>query len=326
MLLTLGLLAPASSKAAGHGDRCAPRAHEQVRARSASSVVLVRSRRVLVGCSTATGHRRVVATGPTDTSFFEMVHLRGTTLAFVRTDPEERSGAGQTLVRDNALHGGRRRVLVGDAAVTDVAVGPDGLVAYITSGPPAFVLQLDRPGGAVLTVDAALRLKGLRFVGDRLRWRHGTTARSTDATPADRCGGRDGTLTLALATRSGPDAVTACVRATGASRTLATGPRHVFATAGAWIAALGADDVITTADLADASGTAGASVPAPSADGLAVAANGTIAWITRPAPDGTRQVLVHDAAGTRTLDTVLDVIDFGFDGTVLRYGSKSAQL
>jgi hypothetical protein len=54
--------------------------------------------------------------------------------------------------------------------------------------------------------------------------------------------------------------------------------------------------------------------------------NGTVAWTSASANPGTSQVFVHDATDTRMIDTADGVMTFGFDGTVLRYGPKTAQL
>jgi hypothetical protein len=172
-------------------------------------------------------------------------------------------------------------------------------------------------------VDGALHLRDVRFVDNRLTWRHGTTTRSADVSPTDRCGGHSGTLTLALTSHTAPDSVTACLRATGARRTFVTNRYHSVATSGPWIATNPDDATIVTANLAS---NAGETLPAPGVDGLAINPNGTVAWTTRPSPETGTQVFAHDTTGTRLLDTAFGIMTIGFDGTTLAYASKTVRL
>ncbi len=222
------------------------------------------------------------------------------------------------------------------SGVDDVAIGPAATIAYITAGAPAEVLRLQRANGTMLHADGAMDLRDLRFTGDRLTWRHDKgTVRSADVTPVDHCGGHSGTLALALTPHSAPDSVTACLRATGASRTFMTNESHSTAvsgpwvllhsamTSGPWIATHPDDHTIITTNLAS---NAGETIAAPGVGFLAITANGTVAWTSPSAVPGTRQVFVHDAAGTRLVDTDDAIMSLGFDGTVLHYGPKSLQL
>jgi hypothetical protein len=336
-LVALTALAPAGASAKpSHRDRCSPRAHEQVRARSNAAVVLLRRTRVLIGCSTATGRRRVMETASDDSTYIDNVRVRGTVVAYVLTHPSRYGDTVTELWREDALRDGRGALVERSSGVDDVAIGPGAAIAYTTTGGPAGVLRLNRPNGAMLHVDGALHLGDVRFTGDRLTWRHGTTTQSADATPVDHCGGHSGTLTLALTSHTAPDSVTACLRATGASRTFLTKDSHSTAVSGPWIATHSAmtsgpwiathpdDTTIITTNLAS---NAGEAVLAPGVGFfLAINANGTVAWTAASADPGTSQVLVHDATGTRLLDTADGVMSFGFDGTVLRYGPKTARL
>ena len=178
-------------------------------------------------------------------------------------------------------------------------------------------------------------LRDLRFTGDRLTWRHDNAPQSADVTPVDHCGGHSGTLTLALTLHSAPNSVTACLRATGARRTFLTneshstvvsGPwsfLHSAMTAGPWIATRPDDHTIITTNLAS---NAGETIPAPAVGLVTINANGTVAWTSPAAVPGTSEVFVHDATSTRLVDTDDAIMSFGFDGTLLRYGSKTLQL
>jgi hypothetical protein len=145
-----------------------------------------------------------------------------------------------------------------------------------------------------------------------------------------------GTLTLALTPHTAPDSVTACLRSTGASRTFLTnqhrstaqsGPwiaTHSAMTSGPWLATRPDNATIITANLAS---NACETMPAPGIGFfLAVNANGTVAWTGASALLGTSKVFVHDATGTRLLDTIDGIMTFGFDGTILRYGPKTLRL
>jgi hypothetical protein len=116
--------------------------------------------------------------------------------------------------------------------VGDVAIGPGATIAYITAGAPSEVLRLQRANGTMLHVDGAMDLRDLRYTGDRLTWRHDKATQSADVTPVDHCGGHSGTLTLALTPHSAPNSITACLRATGASRTFLTNESHSTAAPG----------------------------------------------------------------------------------------------
>jgi hypothetical protein len=218
--------------------------------------------------------------------FFEQVHVRGTVVVYVITQGSKYMDGTSELYRNDALRAGRLWEIE-DSWVRDVAIGPGATIAYVTSGSPSYVLRVHRPNGARLDVDGALHLRDVRFVGGRLTWRHGTTTQSADITPTDHCGGHSGTLTLALTKHTAPSSVTACLRATGASRTFITNDQqHPVATSGSWIATVPEDDAtIVTANLAS---NAGETVPAPGVDYfLAINPNGTVAWTTRsadPAP------------------------------------------
>jgi hypothetical protein len=336
-LLALATMAPTGTWAkAAHRERCAPHAHEQVRARSNSAVVLLRRTRVLIGCSTATGRRRVIETADGDAAFFEKVRVRGTVVAYVRTEASRYGDSVSELWREDALRAGRGWLVERNSGVDDVAIGPGATIAYITAGAPAEVLRLQRANGTVLHVDGAMDLRDLRFTGDRLTWRHGKmTSRSADVTPVDHCGGHSGTLTLALTPHRAPDSVTACLRATGASRTLPNSASYSTATSGPWItthpAMTSGPWIATHPDhntiiIANLTSNAGEAIDAPGVDFLAINANGTVAWTARSPDPAISQVFVHDATGTRLLDTVDGFTSFGFDGTVLRYGFETAQL
>jgi hypothetical protein len=337
-LLALTGIAPvgAIAKPAPH-DRCAPRAHEQVRARSSSAVVLLLRTRVLIGCSAATGQRRVLETADGDSAFFEKVRLRGTVVAYVLTEASRYGDSVTELWREDAVRAGRGWLVERSSGVDDVAIGPGATIAYITAGAPSDVLRLQRPNGAMIHVDGAMDLSDVSFTGSgRLTWRHGKTTRSADVTPIDHCGGHSGTLTLALTSHTAPDSVTACLRATGATRTFninehystaQSGPWiaiHSAMTAGPWIATHPDDHTIIITNMTS---NAGETIPAPGVGFfLAINAGGTVAWTARSDVPGTSQIFVHDATGTRLLDTNDGVMSFGFDGTLLRYGSKTAQL
>lgn len=335
-LLAFVAIAPAGATAKpAHHDRCAPGAHEQVRARSSSAVVLLRRTRVLIGCSTATGRRRVMETGDGDATFFEKVHLRGTVVAYVRTEASRYADSMSELWREDALRAGRGWLVERNTGVDDVAIGPAATIAYITAGAPSEVLRLQRANGTKLHADGAMDLGDLGFTGDRLAWRHDKATQSADVTPIDHCGGHSGTLTLALTPHTAPSSVTACLRATGASRTLVTnapystassGPwafTHSAMTSGPWIATNPDDHTIITANLAS---NAGETIPAPGVGFLAINANGTVAWTSPSAVPGARQVFVHDATGTRLVDAYDAIMSFGFDGTVMHYGPKTLPL
>jgi hypothetical protein len=321
-LLALATVAPISASAkTPHHDRCTPRAHEEVRARSNAAVILLRRTRVLIGCSTATGRRVVIDTAYGYWTFFEKVHVRGTVVAYVITAASKYLDSVSELYRADAMRPRGRWLVHGDW-IGEVAIGPGGTIAYISAGGPSVVLRVDRASGAQLDVDAALHLRDVRFTGDRLAWRHGKTTRSADVTPTDHCGGHSGTLTLALTPHTAPDSVTACLRATGARRTFTTNKFHT-ATSGPWIATSPDGATIVTANLA---ANTGETIPAPDVGFLAVNANGTVAWTARSSEPGPSQIFVHDGTGTRLLDTDDGVMSFGFDGTILRYGRQSAQL
>ncbi len=332
MLLALAGVTPAN---AAHRDRCAARAHEEVRARSHAAVVLLRRTRVLIGCATASGRRRVLETADGDAAFFAKVRLRRTVVAYVRTEASRYGDSVSELWRDDALRAGRGWLVERSPGVDDVAIGPSATIAYVTAGAPSEVLRLQRSNGTMIHVDGAMDLRDLRFSGDRLTWRHDQATRSVDVTPVDHCGGHSGTLTLALTPHSAPDSVTACLRATGASHTLLTNESHSTAVSGPWIATHSAmtsgpwiathpdDHTIITANLAS---NAGEAIPAPGAGFLAITADGTVAWTSPSAERGVSLVFVHDATGTRLLDTTDGVMSFGFDGSVLRYGPKTARL
>jgi hypothetical protein len=332
---TLLALAAAPAEAARH-DRCAPRAQDEVvQARSSAAVVLLRRTQVLIGCSVATGRRRVLATNVGFTSFIEKVRLRGTVVAYARSEGGRYNDFTSELWREDALRAGRGWLVERTSGIRDVAIGPGATIAYITAGAPSEVLRLQRANGAMLQVDGAMELRDLRFTRDRLTWRHDKATRSANVTPVDHCGGHSGTLTLALTPHSAPDSVTACLRATGTGRTLLTneshstavsGPwffAHAAVTAGPWIATHPDDHTIITTNLASG---AGETITAPGVGFVAINANGTVAWSSPSAEPGTSQVFVHDTTGTRLLDTASGILSFGFDGTLLRYGPKTAQL
>jgi hypothetical protein len=337
ILLALAAVSPAGAMAKpAHRDRCAPRAHEQVRARSNSAVVLLRRTRVLIGCSTATGRRRVMETTSGDSTYIDNVHVRGTAVAYVITEPSRYGDTVTELWREDAVRDGRGALVERTSWVGDVAIGPGATIAYTTGGGPSVVLRLNRPNGAMLHVDGALHLRDVRFTGDRLTWRHGKTTQSADIAPIDRCGGHSGTLTLALTSHTAPNSVTACLRATGAARTFITTESHSTAVSGPWIATHSAmtsgpwiathpdNTTIITANLAT---NAGETIAAPGVGHfLAINANGTVAWTTPFTLLGTGPIFVHDATGTRVVDTIDGVMTFGFDGTTLRYGPKTLQL
>jgi hypothetical protein len=335
-LLVVAAITPAGASAkAAHRDRCAPRAHEQVRARSRSTVVLLRQTRVLIGCSTETGRRRVIDTAYGHWTFFEQVRVRGTVVAYVITEASRYADSMSELYRNDALRAGRRRQLERRPGVGDVTIGPGATVAYTTGGGPSEVLRLFRANGAMLHVDGALDLGDVHFTGDRLTWRHGKTIRSADTTPIDHCGGHSGTLTLALTSHTAPDSVTACLRATGATRTFLTDQHYSTAVSGPWIATNSAmtsgpwiathpdDHTIITTNLATNSGE---TIAASGVGFLAITVNGTVAWTARSTDPGTSEVFVHDATGTRLLDTADGIMSFGFDGPLLRYGPKTLRL
>jgi hypothetical protein len=323
-LVAIAAIAPAGAIAKpAHHDRCTPRAHEEVRARSNAAVILLRRTRVLIGCSTATGRRVVIDTAYGYWTFFEKVHVRGTVVAYVITQASKYMDGTSQLYRANAMRARGRWLVDGDSWVSDVAIGPGGTIAYVGAGSPSYVLRVNRPNGAMLDVDGALHLRDVRFVGDRLTWRHGKSVQSADVTPTDHCGGHSGTLTLALAKHAAPSSVTACVRATGVSRTFVTNGYGSVATSGPWIAASPDDATIVTANLAS---NTGETISAPGAGIVAINPNGTVAWTAMSDSPGTSQVFVHDATGTRLLDTADGIMSFGFDGTVLVYASKTVRL
>ena len=341
LVLCSTLLVPAALVPAGASakpvprDRCAPRAHEQVRARSNAAVVLLRRTRVLIGCSTVTGRRRVLATADGSGTLIEQVRVRGSVVAYVLTEASRYADSMSELWREDAVRAGRGALVERSPWVGDVAIGPGATIAYITAGAPSEVLRLQRANGTMLHADGALDLRDLRFTGDRLTWRHGKTTQSADVTPVDHCGGHSGTLTLALTPHSAPNSVTACLRATGARRTFLTNESHSTAvsgpwsfvhsamTAGPWIATHPDDHTIITTNLAS---NAGETIPAPGVGLVTINAHGTVAWTSPAAVPGTRQVIVHDATGTRLVDTDDAIMSFGFDGTLLRYGSKTLRL
>ncbi len=110
--ILLVAMAPTGAMAKpAHRDRCAPRVHEQVRARLGSAVVLLRRTRVLIGCSAATGRRRVIDTAYGYWTFFEQVRARGTVVAYVITEASRYADSMSELYRNDALRAGRRRQL-----------------------------------------------------------------------------------------------------------------------------------------------------------------------------------------------------------------------
>jgi hypothetical protein len=316
---------PAQATPASHArDRCAPGPTERVRARSASAVVLVRRRRVLIGCSTATGHRRVMSVidpGGDYPSTFEQVHLYGTTVAYVVPNGD-RYGSAQWLYRDDAVHAHRRKLL-DTGFTTNVAVGPAAVIAYVTGGAPSQQLLLDRPGTATLLVDQGGTLRSVRFTpAGLLSWQHKTTPMTASITAPDYCtnGTNGGTLALALThTRT---SATACWRATGTARTLAADQITQIALGGSWLAIATSDgQILTTDTLTDTSET----IPAPNVDALAIDAHGSTAWTT-PGNPGPRQVWAHDATGTHQLGANDNTIYFGFDQSTLYWGPNTTTL
>jgi hypothetical protein len=316
------LLVP--SRPASAAGRCAPRAHERVVVRSSAATVTLRRSRVLVGCSNASGRRRTIDRLPDNEDIvFEQIRLHGTWIAYVITDIRGVDG-GQRLFRSDAVRSGRREVLDGNLA-SHVVIGAGGVVAWVGSGSPAQVLQVSRPGAETIQADAGFVLTRVRLDGHRLSWRHDGAGRSADLAAPDRCGGGFGNLVLAVQVDSAPASVTACVRATGRRTTWPSAAPLSVAANGGWIAMVDAAGTgIVRADLI--TGTA-ETVPADRVDGLAISASGRLAW-TQPADPATHRqpVLVHDANGTRTLDPADDIINFGFDGETLRYGTKTARL
>jgi hypothetical protein len=249
--------------------------------------------------------------------------LSGTTLAYVLLYAPDSHTVVAYLFRDDALHQHRRK-LIEKGDVDDVAAGPHGVVAFLTSGSPAYQLLLDRPVGPRLLVDQGLKLDRLRFSRSGwLVWRHGRLNVTTAVQRVDRCGNGEEGGTLDLAVTQTPTSLTTCWRATGRSRTLTADRVTHVAVAGAWAAVATADHRILAADtLSDA----GVTIPDVDVAGLAIDAWGSIAWETSPDAPGRFGVWAHDSAGTRELDVADDETSFGFDGSTLRWGPKTAVL
>ncbi|HMJ34805.1 MAG TPA: hypothetical protein VK501_12905 [Baekduia sp.] len=238
----------AQAKLAAAGDRCAPHRTERVRARSASAVVLLRRTDVLIGCSLATGRRRVMWVIDRHEVIFDQIHVRGTWVAYV-VNNVERYDHTQWLFRDDATHAHRRKRLAA-GAVTEVAVGPAGAMAYVTGGAPSDHLLLDRRGAGALLVDQGFRLRSVRFAADdRLTWHHKITSMTASITAPDRCATGHDSGTLALAVTHTATTATACWRATGATRTVTADQITRIAVGGSWLAVGTGNGQLPTADV-----------------------------------------------------------------------------
>jgi len=293
--------------------------------------VLVRRTDVLIGCSLATGRRRVMWVIDRHDRFYEQIRIRGAWVAYV-VNNGERSDHTQWLYRDDATHAHRRELRL-TGAVAEVAVGPAGTMAYLAGGAPSLQLLLDRRGAAVLLVDQGFELRSVRFAADdRLTWHHKTTSMTAGINAPDHCATGHDSGALALAVTHTATSATVCWRATGATRTLTADPITRVAVGGSWLAVGTGTGQILTADVLSSAGEtipapdAGEWIPAPDVDELAIDAHGSVAWTTPGDATHPAQVWAHDAAGTRQLGAEESLGYLGFDGSALRWGNHRTTL
>jgi hypothetical protein len=310
------LAAPASGRAA---DRCVHHRGEHELARSAQAVVTERWRiptadsgasdtQTIIGCSRATGKRRVVATLESNTSAGDRVEglrLAGTRIAYVEYMSVKEFG-GTTIVADDAVHGGRHRDLAGgwpfssfESGVLSWAVDATGNVAWVAAHGLRRSVLLRRPGVDLRQVDSGTDLTDVTLAGGVLRWRHGGTWRALPiALPPSACGDRRAiTGTAEVDLFFSATAFTACLRATGRSVTVPTPSGSITApadVAGPYVA-LSYDHSAIRVDLANGGYEA---VPTRNAyTQVRVDDAGSLAWYD--APDGPAELWVRDASGTR---------------------------
>jgi hypothetical protein len=302
LALTLALLAIAAAPAAaGAKPRrlapCAPRKQETIKARSAVAVVLVRwgDPWALIGCSRASGRRRVLASGPDDTtSSPAVIRVRGTTVGYV----VYRHG----LVVDDAVHRGRRRMVrpVRDfTAISDFVLGPGGAVAWFEASEMEADLFLARPGDVPRLLDEGSTLYDLAFGARSLTWQHDIATHTVLLAPPDRCPGtaRVGGNALLDVLRTGLGAAL-CLRSSGAITDLGEADPEavVLAGTGSWAAAWSGPELLA-AD--GATGERRTLATAGTAGPLTIDEHGSVAWAeVSHAPDHT---IIHadDAAGPR---------------------------
>jgi hypothetical protein len=319
-----GASMPAAASAAA-ARRCLPVRGERTAAQSTSATLLLRGKRVLIGCSRQTGRRRVVESiEPGDPSTLQEVHLAGTRAAYVILNPD-RNGAIERLFRNDAVHS-RRRTLLRTGFFSDVAIGPHDVVAYVTYGAATYQLRLTGPGAGDVLVDRGAKLGGVSFsAGGRLSWQHGTTPLSTPVQLGDRCSpGNAGLDTIVLAVTRTPTSATACLRATGASSTLtADAITDVYAD-GTWLAAATGDGRVLTVDAqSGATGT----VAAAAVTAVAVDAAGSVGWASRLDPtQAVAQIWVSDTTGSRLVDPAANDDAIDFDGSTLIWPNRSTTL
>jgi hypothetical protein len=340
-LLVLAVL-PAAARAAAP-ERCPHRGGEHVLARSTEAVVTQRFRTVrdedgipyrtvetILGCSRATGVRRVVTRQDVDDggggSRVEALKLAGTRVAY-ETYGGYKDFTETALVADDAVHRGRSRNLSrvalwpypSEKGILSFAVGHDGTVAWVARGVDDQLLVWH--GNALRRRDVGFDLSGPVTVGDGIvRWRHSGQDRFAPVSlPPSRCGGRPA--------RSGTEAIdltldaarlTACRRATGASLTAEGNYLSRVPTvdaAGPYVA-LSDQGAVRRLDLLTGSIDA---IPARGSTYARVDEAGSLAWYDQAAPLFS-QLWVRDAGGVRAVgDPVAAYASMGRDRAAVRH-------
>ncbi len=339
-LLPAGAVHARTSKS----PRCTHQGHERVVAHSATVRMLMEGRSRLTACSLRTGRRRSIdATIGSSPGRFSFVRLHGTTLVYGLSASGGRADTGAfALYRDSALRPQREEIV--SVLVSAVAVGPGRAVAFVYrggGGPPE--LHVNRPAGALREhriIDSGRRLTRLVFSGQRLTWQHNGVARSFVTRTDDRC-------RLAAAPRNGAPGFiqgselisyvqtetgfAVCWRATGATQTV-DNPRDLTAiigsrpadAAGAWFATATADGTVITLNAESGQRQV---IAAPGADSVRINREGSVAWALKQRDSPYHiEMWAHDGEGTRRLDDDADPGGFGFDGSTLIWGLRSAEL
>ena len=117
------------------------------------------------------------------------------------------------------------------------------------------------------------------------------------------------------------DTTIACWRATGTTRTLAGVPLGSVDIAGSWISSTTADGRVLRFELVSGATDA---IDAPDAGWAAIDAGGSVAWLGVRDDHGLAPLWVHDASGTHLADAGTPENRFGFDGSTLIWGGRSA--